>query len=437
MAASSHRWLHEQLPQWEREGLVTAENAEALRRRHAVDDSQPGLAQILMGTLGALLIGTGVIAVIGYNWDDFGRPVRLLFAFFPLLGSQLFSLWVLRRGDAATAWVRETAALLQTMAVGAAIALVSQIYHLGGAWPDFLLGWALLSLPLVWLLNASAVALFYLGAIAIWAVHQCEHGSVWHDSAMLYPLLLLGVLPFWPGWRFDKPLSLTLRWAMTLSSGYGLSAAAYEAVRLHFGSTWSGDGESFIWLMVMTVTLLTLVPLRSSALAAPARHKPQVVLGFLFLIGFGMLMTFQEPAEEFVRHLGKVVKIPWAWALLAGNAVFVSLALWQKRWALLLVVAIAAMPTLSLLPGHAVAPLTPWLMMAYLFSAGLGLILLEFAGKRGAPRLGAALISLLILARMMESELSLLAKGVAFILIGVAFLVFNLVLGRRRRPAAS
>ena len=223
---------------------------------------------------------------------------------------------------------------------------------------------------------------------------------------------------------------------MTLSSGYGLSAAAYEAVRQHFGRIW-GDGESFIWLMVMTVTLLTLVPLRSSVLAAPARHKPQVVLGFLFLIGFGMLMTFQEPAEEFVRHLGKVVKIPWAWGLLAGNVVFVLLALWQKRWALLLVVAIAAIPTLSLLPGNALAHLTPWLMMAYLFTAGLGLILLEFAGKRGAPRLGAALISLLILARMMESELSLLAKGVAFILIGVAFLVFNLVLGRRRRPAGS
>lgn len=436
MAASSHRWLHEQLPQWEREGLVTAENAEALRRRHVVDDSQPGLAQILMGTLGALLIGTGVIAVIGYNWDDFGRPVRLLFAFFPLLGSQLFSLWLLRRGDAAAAWVRETAALLQSLAVGAAIALVSQIYHLGGDWPDFLFWWALLSLPLLWLLNASAVALFYLGAIALWALHQCEHGHVWHDSAMIYPLLLLGLLPFWPGWRFDKPLSLTLRWAMTLSSGFGLSAAAYEAVRQHFGKIW-GDGESFIWLMVMTVTLLTLVPLRSSALAAPARHKPQVVLGFLFLIGFGLLMTFQEPAEEFVKHLGKAVGIPWALGLLAGNAVFVALALWQKRWALLVVVATAAIPALSLLPGHALAPLTPWLMMAYLFAAGLGLILLEFAGKRGAPRLGAALISLLILARMMESELSLLAKGIAFILIGVGFLVFNLVLGRRRRPAGS
>lgn len=436
MGASSHRWLHEQLPQWEREGLVTAENAEALRRRHAVDDSQPGLAQILMGTLGALLIGTGVIAVIGYNWDDFGRPVRLLFAFFPLLGSQLFSLWVLRRGDAAAAWVRETAALLQTLAVGAAIALVSQIYHLGGDWPDFLFWWALLSLPLLWLLKASAVALFYLGAIAIWAVHQCEHGSVWHDSAMLYPLLLLGVLPFWPGWRYDKPLSFTLRWAMTLSCFHGLSAAAYEAVRQHFGRTW-GDGESFLWLMVMTVTLLTLVPLRSSSLAAPARRKPQVVLGFLFLIGFGMLMTFQEPAREFTRHLGKVVRIPWTWGLLAGNAAFVLMAVRQQRWALLAVVAIAAVPALSLLTGNSAPHLAAWLMMAYLFAAGLGLILLEFAGKRGAPRLGAALISLLILARMMESELSLLAKGVAFILIGAGFLVFNLVLGRRRRPEGS
>lgn len=147
MNTSHQRWLLEQLPQWERDGLLTADAARTLRERHAVDDSQPGLGQIIMGALGALLIGTGLIAVIGYNWDDFSRPVRLLFAFLPLLATQLFSFRVLQRG-AAAAWVRETAALLQALATGACIALVSQIYNLGGEWPDFLFWWMLLCLPL-------------------------------------------------------------------------------------------------------------------------------------------------------------------------------------------------------------------------------------------------------------------------------------------------
>ena len=101
MNASHHRWLREQLPKWEHAGLVTAEAAQTLRERHAVDESQVGAAQIIMGSLGALLIGTGLIAVIGYNWDDFKRPVRLLFAFLPLLGSQIFSFIVLRKRSVA------------------------------------------------------------------------------------------------------------------------------------------------------------------------------------------------------------------------------------------------------------------------------------------------------------------------------------------------
>ena len=194
MNTSHQRWLLEQLPQWEREGLLTADAARTLRERNAVDDSQPGLAQIVMGALGALLIGTGLIAVIGYNWDDFSRPVRLLFAFLPLLLTQLFSFRVIQRGPASSAWVRETAALLQTLATGACIALVSQIYNLGGEWPDFLFGWFILSLPLVWVLRSHAVAIFYLIAIAIWSVNQVGHGRPWFDSPLLYPLLLLGLL---------------------------------------------------------------------------------------------------------------------------------------------------------------------------------------------------------------------------------------------------
>ena len=106
MNNSSQRWLLEQLPQWEREGLLTADAARTLRERDAPDASQLGLAQLVMGSLGALLIGAGLIAVIGYNWDDFSLPVRLLFAFLPLLLTQVFSFCVLQRGDAGAAWVR-------------------------------------------------------------------------------------------------------------------------------------------------------------------------------------------------------------------------------------------------------------------------------------------------------------------------------------------
>ena len=124
--------------------------------------------------------------------------------------TQGFSFVVLKKGGGAAAWVRETAALLQALATGACIALVSQIYNLGGEWPDFLFWWFMLSLPLAWVLRSHSVAIFYLIAIAAWSVHQVDPGRPWHDSPLLYPLLVLGLLPYWPSWpkRTDLPNSV-------------------------------------------------------------------------------------------------------------------------------------------------------------------------------------------------------------------------------------
>lgn len=434
MNTSHHRWLLEQLPQWERDGLLNADAARTLRERHVVDESQPGLAQIVMGSLGALLIGTGLIAVIGYNWDDFSRPVRLLFAFLPLLATQIVSFRVLQRGDAAAAWVRETAALLQALATGACIALVSQIYNLGGEWPEFLFWWMLLSLPLVWVLRSHAVAIFYLVGIAVWSLDQ-GYGKPWHDSPLIYPLLLLGLLPYWPGWPPKTQLSLSVRWVMTISAILGLcSAAVFVSARSD--GYYSHRDETFIWLWTLIGAGLTLFPLSRAGVAESTGRKPQVVLGSLWLLGYGIAATFQDVSDDILQGAANALKLPWCWGLLAVLALFVILACLRRRWAVLAIASIALLPLVAIPftqgPGEHSALLS-WLVTLHLSLIGITLIVLEFAGRRGAPRLGAALLCLLIIARMFESELSLLAKGLAFIVIGVAFLAFNLFMSRLRR----
>jgi uncharacterized membrane protein len=440
MSTSNRRWLLEQLPQWEREGLLTPEAARTLRERHAVDDSQPGAAQIVMGALGALLIGSGLIAIIGFNWDDFTRPVRLMFAFGPLLLTQLFSFRVLQRGAATAPWVRETAALLQALATGACIALVSQIYNLGGEWPDFLFWWLLLSLPLAWVLRSSAVAVFYLIGIAVWSVNQVEHGRPWYDSPMLYPLLLLGLLPWWPGWKNPAPLSLSVRWVMTLSAIFGLcSAAAFVSSRA--SAYWSYQGDCLFWLWTLTAAAFALFPLDSSSLDEPLRRKPQVLLGSLWLLGYGVAATFRDASREILQGASRSLHLPWCWGLLAVLAVFALLALVRRRWAVLAIASISMLPLLMRPLLHAGSrhdgTLLSWLALLHLSAIGITLIVLEFAGKKGAPRLGATLLSVLIIARMANSDLSLLAKGVAFIGVGIAFLGFNILMGRLLKKKAS
>ncbi len=435
MNTSHHRWLLEQLPQWERDGLLTADAARTLRERHTASltaaDAQPGVAQLVMGALGALLIGTGLIAVIGYNWDDFSRPVRLSFAFLPLLAAQLASFRVLQRGDAAAAWVRETAALLQALATGACIAIVSQIYNLGGEWPDFLFWWMLLSLPLVWVLRSHAVAIFYLIAIAIWSVNQVDHSKLWHDSPLMYPLLLLGLLPYLPGWNNHAPPSISVRWVMTLSAIVGLGSAAIFVCE-QSGQFLGFQFETAMWLWTLTAACFALFPLHQAAIDEPTRRKPQVVLGSLWLLGYGLAATFHDVSDDVVKGMTHALSLPWCWGVLAVLAVCVLLAVRQRRWAVLSIASLALLPLIA----FPLVRLLSWVFTLHLAGIGLTLIVLDFTGRRGAPRLGALLLSLLIIMRMADSHFSLLTKGIAFIVVGVAFLAFNLLMSRRHRQPA-
>ena len=436
MNSSHHRWLAEQLPHWERDGLITADSADALRKRHVIDDSQPGLAQIVMGALGALLIGTGLIAVIGFNWDDFSRPVRLLFAFLPLLMTQGFSFVVLKKGGGAAAWVRETAALLQALATGACIALVSQIYNLGGEWPDFLFWWFILSLPLAWVLRSHSVAIFYLIAIAAWSVHQVDPGRPWHDSPLLYPLLVLGLLPYWPSWPKRTDLPNSVRQIICISAIVGLGSVAVF-VTFKPGGYRSFDPATFIWLWTLTAAALALFPLTQAGIAEPTGRKPQVTLGTLWLLGFGIAATFEGTSWDILEGARNGLHLPWCWVLLISLALFATLAVIQRRWALLSIASIPLLPILAMpfVDGTAieVGSGLSMLVTAHLSAIGITLIVLAFTGRKSAPRLGAALICFLIIARMADSDLSLLTKGFAFIIVGVAFLAFNIYMSRQLR----
>ena len=434
--SSHHRWLLSQVPEWESDGLITPSSAAALRERYAdqnkADGSRVGFAQIAMSTLGALLIGTGLIAVVGYNWDEFGRPTRLLFAFLPLLMSQFFSGWVLRRGDGAPTWMRETAGLLQSLTIVASLAIVSQIYNLGGDWPDLLLGWMLLILPLIWVLRAHSVAILYLIGTAIWPFGQFNPGVAWYASPLIYPLLLAGLLPIWPGWPVKNAPSTWMRWMITPCAMVGLCCTVSFATYFSSDTGYVRvDGEVAFWLCSLVIACITLLPLNANGISESLARKPQVILGTLLLLGFGLAATFEDISNE-LDNVSRAFLMPWAWVLLIVTAGFSAFAVIKKRWAVLAIAMLAILPLL----GGVLGEWLHWFVTLYLAALGIVLIVLEFTGRRGAPRLGATLISVLTIARMADSDFPLLTKGIIFIIVGIAFLFFNLLIIRHSRRSS-
>lgn len=432
MSLNHHRWLAERLSEWEREGIVTADGARLLRERYAAEP-RGGLAQVIVGAVGALLIGTGLIAVLAYNWDEFPRSVRLMLALGPLAAAQAASWWVLGRGDAARPWMREAAGLGQTLAVGAALALVTQIYHLPGAWTDLVFWWCVLALPLAWVMRSTAVAIAYLVGIAVWAIARVGIPAATDaaDVRLWYPLLLAGILPLWPGPGLRERPAPGSRLVLAATALAGLLAVAAHAVL--------GPDGTFFWLAMLTSAAVLLFPLDRRGLAEPLASKPEVLLGGLALVGQALIATYEDPARGLMAGVGPALDLTWCWILLAVVAAFAAVAVRQGRFATLAVAALAIVPLVA-------RPLAPpeaggWpVAIAYslvLLATAIALITLEFVGLQGAARIGAALITILVILRMADADLSLLLKGVAFIVIGCGFLGFNAFVSRRRVAAAG
>ena len=148
---------------------------------------------VIFGVLGALLVGLGILLIIAHNWDTLSRSIKVILAFVPLLTAQIICAYLLvTRSDNMAR--KEGAATFLLLSVGASISLVSQIYHISGDLSMFILVWMSLSLPVIYLMNSSFSSLLYLVGITAYA---CEAGywSFPVGQPQLYWILLILVTP--------------------------------------------------------------------------------------------------------------------------------------------------------------------------------------------------------------------------------------------------
>jgi hypothetical protein len=429
------QWLYSELPRLVAQGILTPDADARLRAHYGpVEPARPArLAVLIFGVLGALLIGAGILLVMAHNWEDLSRPVRAGLSFLPLVLAQGLVAWTLFNRPQSLAWREGTGALLFLM-IGASIALIAQTYNISGDLPRFLLTWALLGLPLVYLLNAVVPALLYLWGITEWACHLR-----WEDgfAAGYWPLAAL-VLPLLAQWlragRYEVRPTLLL-WALcisvTVAAGVtiervlpGLWVMLYAglfALLFLAGEFWCADAEGF-W-------------------TRPLRH-----FGAAGVLVLAFMLTFEWPWKEIGWHywywdrfhhsgwrvipdvvLGSL--IPIAAIVLLGMTV-------RRKTPLGLLFGLT--PILAIL-GYALASMTETyapsagLFDLYLLVAGLWLLVTGIRiNKQGQMNVGLLAVTALIVARFFDTDLNFLLRGLIFIGLGVAFLVANLVMLRRK-----
>ena len=127
---------------WVAEGLVSAEQAEAIRRRYAgAREERRSSATTALAVIGAVAVGLGVIGFIAANWDGMSHGVRLVLLTAAVAGSYAAA-YQLRERTGSRPRVGEALYLLGVLLFGASLFLVGQMYNVQAHDPLALLLWS-------------------------------------------------------------------------------------------------------------------------------------------------------------------------------------------------------------------------------------------------------------------------------------------------------
>jgi uncharacterized membrane protein len=276
--------VSKKLAEWEREGLITAETSQAISE-YERRSKRPFLLYALTG-LGALSIILGFISLIASNWESISPSIKISIDL--LIGFGLGGSLALKRASLER-WVVELLMALITGWTLASIALVGQIYQLGGDGRSGLTVWAFLVTPLLLQGRSVLNGALLLCVIALPSAMWINHLSSSHALAPL-PALTLAALALSLSTRLYQ-LRPELMSALGYTAALITLIAASIAPLSFYGRGWSGQ-EREIMFEALMLALPALYGLWSQL-----RSRPKSVQHALFA-SFACAFTPLIPHED-------------------------------------------------------------------------------------------------------------------------------------------
>lgn len=429
------QWLYRELPELVAKGILTQEASERVQRYYGEIKraSRTSVALIICGAIGALLIGLGIILLLAHNWEQLSRFTRALLSFAPLVIAQAFALWVVWKKPQSGALKEGTATFLSLM-VGASIALISQTYHIPGEAGTFILTWMLLIVPLVYLMQASLPAAIYLIGITAWS------GSHWDDplKAVLFWPLAGVIIPHFI-WALRQKM-YTLRTAM-LSLIMMLCVPC--AASFSLGKTLHGS-----WIIIFSSAYgvfysLGYLPLKQGT---ANWQRPLRIVGGIGIFFLALQFTFRYAWQYLDRgyyamnkNISDISALPDHIITVAIIATALVLFYDNVKRKNLIPSLFGALPALAIV-GYLLKEQTillPLLIFnAYVLAVSTGCMMLGIRNNSiSTVNVGMLMLAILIIARFFDSGINFIAKGLVFIIVGIGFLVSNVLLLRRKRGA--
>ena len=392
---------------------------------------KPSASRMMMvfGILGAILVGLGIILIIAHNWDDFSKVTKTFFAFLPLVTGQLICFYALFKKPVAGA-LRESGSAFLFFAIGASIALVSQIYNIPGNFSEFLKLWMLLCLQLVYLMQSSVTSLLYITGITYYA---CDAGYWDYPSTQpyFYWIMLLLILPWYYHLLQNKKDSNFLKihnWLIPLSAMFTLG-------------TLSQRNEELLYVAYMCLFGLYY----NIGCSQAFRNFKLRENGYLFLGSLGTIVLLL------------MLSFDWPWAHLRTETLSFQNVVTSPEFISIVMISIAAILVLSLhYRTGKLLSLNPFqfvfLIFIIIFLLGLNSpvavvlvnlvvlalgIYLVWKGANldhlGILNYGLLIIATLVTCRFFDSDLNFIVRGLLFLVVGIGFFVSNLWMLKKRK----
>lgn len=404
------RWFLEELPKLRESGVITPAIEEDLKsyytNRLAAVPSPQKYFLLALSIIGGLLITAGTILIFNYNWDLLGKTLQIIVSFIPLTAAFVLSVYTLLKGRS-QAW-KECSALATAGGAAVVIALLSQIYHVGGDFQDFMMLILFFCIPLIYIFNSVSLTAVY----SAFLFSQCP----WGRSEIISFVLLCAIQPMilYHLLKADSPYLKAMRYISMVGVVFGLVSfdetgplAWFTAISLFFlaGLRVYERKESMWWnpWLIFSFIYLTIM-LGAASCSGSVRRidflgMNHAVTNYLFL---GLLLV--------------------AFALLlVGDALKKQITLERN----LLVVTIFT---------ACFAGTLGFQLMMNILLALFGFVFVKNGFTRRsmlAFNAGFIMFATLLVLRFFDFGLEVLPRAGAFILLGIGFIAANIILSRR------
>ena len=420
------------LPELVDASVIDPETAEKIRQFYRDKQaSAPNRLFLVFGLLGSMLVGLGIILIVAHNWDQLSRPLKTILAFIPLIIGQAIGAFTLLKRFESTAW-RESSAVFITFAMGACIALVSQIYHIEGELSGFLFTWCLLSLPIIYVLRSSATSLLYIIGITFYAF-EVGYWSRYPPAPYWYLLLLMAVLPHYYQLFRKSPRGNFIafhHWLVPLSLLTTLGAFATELSSLMY--------VAYMSLFGLFMALGQHVFFDGQKL----RNNGYKVLGQLGTAVLLLVLSFDDIWRPIQRNMSEFQLTEILLSsemlivlLLTGTAI--ALVYLRTRSQGMKSIRLFSVIFLLFILIYTIGSLSgagPVVINVLTLSVGV-LAILEGSKNNSLGQLnfGLLIVTALIICRFFDMDLTFVVRGIIFVLLGGGFFAANYWLLKKRK----